>query len=80
MQTDVPQLNEQAAAEEVPNTTGSAVGDSGTAGVGSGDFDAAVQKMIEAFNLATERNIYLRTLTTELGTILNAAKKDVNPK
>lgn len=78
MGTGVNQLSDQA--DNLLHKTGSDVGNSGTPGVGSGDFDAAVQKMIDAFNLATERNIYLRTLTTELGTVLNAAKKDVNPK
>ncbi|MEO1004408.1 MAG: hypothetical protein AAFW67_00890 [Cyanobacteria bacterium J06638_38] len=47
---------------------------------GGGSFEDAIAGMQAAFDEATQRNIELRQLTTEQGTVLNAAKKDVNPK
>ena len=48
---------------------------------GSGaDFDAQLASLEASFEKAQQRNIEMRKLTTEEGTELKAAGKDVNPK
>lgn len=47
---------------------------------GPGNFQAQLDSLEASFAKAQADNIALRKLTTEEGTELNAAKKDVNPK
>ena len=47
---------------------------------GPGDFQKQLDSLEASFAKAQADNIALRKLTTEEGTELNAAKKDVNPK
>ena len=54
--------------------------DSGAAGGSDADFSAQLGELKAMFAEAQQRNIEMRKITTEEGTALKAAGKDVNPK
>lgn len=65
----------------VANAVGNLTSGAGSDASGSGaDFSAQMAELERVFEQAQERNIEMRKLTTEEGTELKAAGKDVNPK
>ena len=74
------ELNDIEASQVNGGMTPASVAGDASASASSQDFSANVSQLKAMFALATQRNIELREVTAQEGTILNAAKKDVNPK